>query len=308
MASSPIPNERPIKDALVVEAWGQGFMVGALIVMLAVTLANMKKTILHKLIAIELSLAVGHGTFIFLHAPIYGWYLSVTAIGLVLSYSIHNIVVWIKTRLFLSSWASLIYVGTLSLAQPYWALEIYANFMFFNKQNFMFRTTRPLEPLFSEPWWLLTTGVLFYTIQRSYRLDLAFLVRFSPRFGIMLLSMLLSVTLTILGPCIVVRSSHEVFPVGMDPFWKISFVFKCLSDTVMLGDFKDELDRIFRHHQTTLVRAEGPSLHSHAAVVTCESPPRLPSYNRQSSDIHALQDFSITESWDAQHPHNTPQC
>lgn len=41
-------------DALVLEAWGQGFMVGSLIIMAAITTANMKRNILlHKLIFAE---------------------------------------------------------------------------------------------------------------------------------------------------------------------------------------------------------------------------------------------------------------
>jgi hypothetical protein len=41
-------------DGLAVEAWGQGLMVGSLIVMIAVTVANMKMNVLlHKLIAAE---------------------------------------------------------------------------------------------------------------------------------------------------------------------------------------------------------------------------------------------------------------
>jgi hypothetical protein len=41
-------------NGLVLEAWGQGLLVGSLVVMVAVTLANMKKhVLLHKLILAE---------------------------------------------------------------------------------------------------------------------------------------------------------------------------------------------------------------------------------------------------------------
>lgn len=41
-------------NGLVLEAWAQGYMVGSLIIMAAVTVANMRKgVILHKLILIE---------------------------------------------------------------------------------------------------------------------------------------------------------------------------------------------------------------------------------------------------------------
>jgi len=41
-------------DGLVLEAWAQGFMVGSLLVMTCITIANMRrKVLLHKLIMIE---------------------------------------------------------------------------------------------------------------------------------------------------------------------------------------------------------------------------------------------------------------
>lgn len=33
-------------------------------------------------------------------------------------------------------------------------------------------------------------------------------------------------------------------PIGINPFWKLSFVFKCLTDSVVLDDFKTALDRL----------------------------------------------------------------
>ena len=43
-------------DGYVLESWSQGFLVGALVAMAAVTIANMSKPLLHKLILVE----VGH--------------------------------------------------------------------------------------------------------------------------------------------------------------------------------------------------------------------------------------------------------
>ena len=41
-------------DEVVLEAWSQGFMVGALVIMCGITLANMRKgVLLHKLILVE---------------------------------------------------------------------------------------------------------------------------------------------------------------------------------------------------------------------------------------------------------------
>lgn len=96
----------------------------------------------------QLILAMGHGTFIFCHNPVYGWYLSTTAIGLNVSWCLHNVIAWMKNRPFLSRRVSLIYIITVVLSWPYWILEIYANFTYFNNINDLFLTTRPYEPLF----------------------------------------------------------------------------------------------------------------------------------------------------------------
>lgn len=46
-----IPQDR---DGLVLEAWAEGYMVGSLIIMSCITLANMRRgVLLHKLILIE---------------------------------------------------------------------------------------------------------------------------------------------------------------------------------------------------------------------------------------------------------------
>ncbi|GKZ63676.1 hypothetical protein AnigIFM49718_004357 [Aspergillus niger] len=136
-------------DILVMEAWGQGFLVGSLVVMIAITAANMKKgVLLHKLIVAELALALGHGTFIFLHAAAQGWYLSATAVGLMISHTLHNVIAWMKIRGFFTPWGTLLYLITLLAAQPYWVVDIYANFAFFNRGQALYTTTRPLEPLF----------------------------------------------------------------------------------------------------------------------------------------------------------------
>lgn len=48
----PVKPTRP--ESLILEAWSQGFVVGALIIMSAITIANMRKRVLlHKLILLE---------------------------------------------------------------------------------------------------------------------------------------------------------------------------------------------------------------------------------------------------------------
>ncbi|KAJ5595167.1 uncharacterized protein N7459_001375 [Penicillium hispanicum] len=232
-------------DGLILEAWGQGLMFGSLVIMAAITISNMKKHILlHKLIFAELILGMGHGTFLFAHEPVYGWYLSVTAIGLNMSWALHNVIAWMKNRPFLSRRVSGFYIVTVIFCWPYWILEIYANFTYFNNINKLFRQTRPYEPLFRDPWWVFTTISLFYTIKREYGFGLWELVVVSPRFGVMLVSMCLSVAFMIVDLCSVLDVFDDTLPMGIEPFWKLSFIFKCLCDTVILDDFKTALDRM----------------------------------------------------------------
>ncbi|KAJ5089889.1 hypothetical protein N7532_008573 [Penicillium argentinense] len=246
-------------DGLVLEAWGQGLMVGSLLIMAAITVANMKKHILlHKLIFAELILAMAHGTFMFAHEPAYGWYLSVTAIGLNVSWALHNVIAWMKNRPFLSRNVSMFYIITVILCWPYWVLEIYANFTYFNNINKIFLKTRPLEPLFRDPWWVFTTISLFWTIKREYNFKLWELILVSPRFGVMLMAMCLSIAFIVVDTCSVLNVFRESkLPTGVEPFWEnmltvtsffqLSFILKCLCDTVILDDFKTALDRLRAH-------------------------------------------------------------
>lgn len=54
---------------------------------------------------------------------------STTAIFLNVSWSLHNVIAWMKNKPFLGRKASLFYIGTVILVQPYWVLEITANFV-----------------------------------------------------------------------------------------------------------------------------------------------------------------------------------
>ncbi|KAF9882611.1 hypothetical protein FE257_005963 [Aspergillus nanangensis] len=241
MASSSMPYTiRPTSpDSLVLEAWGQGYMFGSLLVMIAITMANIKKAILlHKLIVVELLLALGHRTFIFLDEPGYGWYLSITAVGLNVSWSLHNLIAWMKLRGFFSQLGTRLYLGTLLLAQPYWVLEIYANFAFFNFGDPLFLRTR------LDPWWIFTTFFLIYKIQRGYKRQLLQLFRISPRFGLTLFFLCLSIAFVVVDTCAILGVFDLDLPTGIEPFWKFAFVFKCLSDTIILDDFKSALEQV----------------------------------------------------------------
>lgn len=139
---------KPVGAGLAMEAWAQGFMVGSLVIMAFITISNMRRhVLLHKLVLVELLLGMPHGFFIFFEPPVYSWFLSCTAIPLNMSWSLHNFISWMKNKPFLSKRASWIYLGTVILVQPYWVLEIAANFTYFNNINDLFVHTRPFEAL-----------------------------------------------------------------------------------------------------------------------------------------------------------------
>ncbi|GAB7347813.1 hypothetical protein MBLNU459_g5351t1 [Dothideomycetes sp. NU459] len=234
---------------LTLEAWAQGFMVGALLMMAAITVANMrKKVLLHKLILVELIFGMFQGTFIFPDPPYYAPYLSVGAIFLNASWSLHNVIAWLKNKPFLSRKVSMIYIGTVILVQPYWVIEIVANWLYFSNKNDLFQYTRPYEALFRDPWWIFTSCSLFWNIKRRYEFSILELCRVSPRFAILLLAMCLSVCFIIVD---ILSVTHVIngsgTPDGINPWWKLAFVFKCLTDTVILDDFKTALDRLKRY-------------------------------------------------------------
>ncbi|KAF2208774.1 hypothetical protein CERZMDRAFT_101217 [Cercospora zeae-maydis SCOH1-5] len=233
-------------EAIVIEAWAQGYMIGSLIIMACVAFSNMRsRVLLHKLIVIELLLGTFHGTFIFTNPPVYNWYLSATAIFLNVSWSLHNVIAWMKNKPFLSKRGSWFYIGTVILVQPYWVLEIAANFLYFSGKSNLFQKTRPYEALFRDPWWIFTACSLFYNIKSRYDFGFIELIRVSPRFGVLLAAMLTSIGFLIVD---ILAVTHAIpssgLPDGINPFWKLAFVFRCLTDMIILDDFKTALDRL----------------------------------------------------------------
>lgn len=83
-----------------------------------------------------------------------------------------------------------------------------------------------------------------YNIKSRYDLSITQIIRISPRFAVMLGAMLLSIVFIILDVLSVTSVLSNALPVGINPFWKLSFVFKCLTDSVVLDDFKTALDRL----------------------------------------------------------------
>ncbi|WPH00779.1 Hypothetical protein R9X50_00360900 [Acrodontium crateriforme] len=246
----------------IIEAWAEGYMVGSLIIMACVAFANMRRhVLLHKLILLELVLAMFHGTFIFTNPPVYNWYLSTTAIFLNISWSLHNVIAWIKNKPFLSRWGSRFYIGTVILVQPYWVLEITANFLYFSGKSDLFVHTRPYEALFRDPWWIFTVINLFWNIKTRYDFGYIEIMRVSPRFAVLMGSMVLSIAFIV---CDILSVTHAIraggLPDGVNPFWKLALVFKCLTDTIILDDFKTALDRLKQYKMQRLDSALADTL------------------------------------------------
>jgi hypothetical protein len=68
----------------------------------------------------------------------------------------------------------------------------------------------------------------------------------------MLVAMLISIGFIILDICSVTSALKSALPDGLNPFWKLAFVFKCLTDSVILDDFKTALDRLRAYKMSRL--------------------------------------------------------
>ena len=162
-----------------------------------------------------------------------------------MSWSLHNVIAWIKNKPFLPRWGSVLYITTVILVQPYWVLEIAANFLYFSDTSNLFTYTRPYEAHFRDPWWIFTVLSHLYNIRTRYEFGYYELMRVSPRFAVLIGAMLMSIGFIIVDILAVTRViSGAGLPDGINPFWKLAFVFKCLTDTIILDDFKTALDRL----------------------------------------------------------------
>ncbi|CAN8102449.1 unnamed protein product [Discula destructiva] len=254
--------------------------------MAAITIANMRRgVLLHKLILLELVLGGWQSFNLFWATPTYGWWLSVAAIGLHLSTQLHNVIAWMKLRPFMSRRGSQIFIGTIILVFPYWALEIYATFVYFNNINhWLFQKTRPLEVAFRDPWWVASCVKLLWVLKSHYDLTLREVVTISPRFAIMLTAMVLSIAFVILDILSVTDNLKAALPVGVNPFWKLALVFKCLTDTVILDDFKTALDRLWSFKRNNMVN-DDPLSSAPCVQYSVSNKGQKPGTSREGADI-----------------------
>jgi hypothetical protein len=102
-----------------------------------------------------------------------------------------------------------------------------------------------------------------YNIRTRYNFGILELMYLSPRFGVMLLAMTLSIIFTIIDICSVTEAFKSALPVGINPFWKLAFVFKLLTDSVILDDFKTALDKLCAINLSRVEEHSGDGWPSH---------------------------------------------
>ena len=93
-------------------------------------------------------------------------------------------------------WVRYVYLSTLVCTIPPIILQIVDNYRFFNGFGNLYVKVRPYEPLMRDPWWVFTCAVLCHVIRKCYGTGVVELVRRSPRFGILLASMVLAMAMT----------------------------------------------------------------------------------------------------------------
>lgn len=81
---------------------------------------------------------------------------------------------------------------------------------------------------------------------------------------------------------------------GINPYWKLSLVFKCLTDVIMLDDFKTELDRLSAARRETLQRESFP-------VDVARSPMVNGSQSQDMMNLRFMTDDEGPESEKAKH-------
>jgi hypothetical protein len=84
-------------------------------------------------------------------------------------------------------------------------------------------------------------------------------MRVSPRFAVLLTSMIFSIAFIITDVLSVTSVIGSSLPEGVNPFWKLAFVFKCFTDTIILDDFKTALDKLKQYRMDRLGSTNGAS-------------------------------------------------
>lgn len=82
-----------------------------------------------------------------------------------------------------------------------------------------------------DPWWVFTTIKLVHVINKNYDISFINLIRASPRFGVMLFCLFLSIVFLIADVAFTARASQQS---GINPFWRVSSIAVNLQQIRML--------------------------------------------------------------------------
>ncbi|KAK2612007.1 hypothetical protein QQS21_001972 [Conoideocrella luteorostrata] len=201
-------------DVDIAEAWGEGFQFGGLIILMLVVICNIKRhVLLHKLILIEVQYNVS---------------------SIQEDNSTYN-----SRQQFLALWhATFIFFD-----DPIYGCEALGGIGQVSMHTFKMTETlinEHLDP--REPWWIFTTVYFVWVIKRGYSRGFWELAKASSRFGVLSFCMVASIAFAIVDAVLVFRNWDN--STGINPFWRISLVLKCASDTIFLDDFKKFLDSL----------------------------------------------------------------
>jgi hypothetical protein len=82
----------------------------------------------------------------------------------------------------------------------------------------------------------------------------------------MMASMCVSVVFILIDILSVTKVLSLQMANGINPFWKLAFVFKCLTDTIILDDFKTALDKLSQYKLDQIRDLSGASGHHGTAT------------------------------------------
>jgi len=138
----------------------------------------------------------------------------------------------------------------------------------------------------SDPWWVFTTINLVWNVKHRYGYGFVEFINLSPRFGILLLSMCLSIIFILLD---ILAVTPVIALGGINPFWKISFIFKCFTDTIILDDFKTAIEALHRHKMSQ-IRNQSHSNHKSQPGWVELKDRRNDSSSQHAADLEAGRD------------------
>ncbi|KAM0240712.1 hypothetical protein ACHAP5_007917 [Fusarium lateritium] len=148
-------------------------------------------------------------------------------------------------------------------------------------------------------------------INENYEFTIPGLIRTSPRFGIMLLCLLLSIIFLITDVIFMIVVSKRG---GMNPFWRLALVFKCASDVIFLDDFKSVLDRISESAMRKITTFEYRDNTSPSVNPPASADFSSPGFHRKSSRFESSSRAEMgsilrpTASRDDGHYEYAPSC